>query len=78
MLSQMGRHPFRPAHLHFIIGQAFETLTTHIFDPDDPYLDTDAVFGVKENLIAKYIDRDPRGALRKNGKSPLISFLCLL
>ena len=45
MLSQMGRHPFRPAHLHFIIeAEGFETLTTHIFDPDDPYLHTDADF----------------------------------
>ena len=48
MLSQMGRHPFRPAHLHFIFeAEGFETLTTHIFDPDDPYLHTDAIFGVK-------------------------------
>ena len=48
MLSQMGRHPFRPAHLHFIFeAEGFETMTTHIFDPDDPYLHTDAIFGVK-------------------------------
>ncbi|MEK9978885.1 MAG: intradiol ring-cleavage dioxygenase [Paracoccaceae bacterium] len=66
MLSQMGRHPFRPAHLHFIIeAEGFETLTTHIFDPDDPYLHTDAVFGVKESLIAKYIDRTPKGSVQK-------------
>ena len=66
MLSQMGRHPFRPAHLHFIIeAEGFETLTTHIFDPDDPYLHTDAVFGVKESLTAKYIDRAPKGSVQK-------------
>ncbi len=66
MLSQMGRHPFRPAHLHFIIqAEGFETLTTHIFDPDDPYLHTDAVFGVKESLIAKYIDCTPKGSVQK-------------
>lgn len=33
---------------------AYETLTTHIFDPDDPYINSDAVFGVKESLLAKF------------------------
>ena len=66
MLSQMGRHPFRPAHLHFIIEtEGFEKLMTHIFDPDDRYLHTDAVFGMKESLIAKYIDRTPEGSVQK-------------
>ena len=57
MLARMGRHPFRPAHLHYIIeADGFETLTTHTFDPDDPYIHSDAVFGVKESLIAQYKD----------------------
>ena len=76
MLSQMGRHPFRPAHLHFIIeAEGFETLTTHIFDPDDPYLHTDAVFGVKESLIAKYIDRTPKGSVQKKWEVAFDFFL---
>ena len=55
MLGQLGRHPFRPAHLHYILeADGFETLVTHIFDPDDPYIHTDAVFGVKESLLAKF------------------------
>lgn len=37
---------------------AFETLTTHIFDPDDPYIDSDAVFGVKKSLLAKFVRVD--------------------
>ena len=58
----MGRHPYRPAHLHYIIeADGFETLTTHTFDPDDPYIDSDAVFGVKESLIANYVDKTPNG-----------------
>ena len=55
LLRQLGRHPFRPAHLHYILeAPGFETLTTHIFDPDDPYIDSDAVFGVKKSLMATF------------------------
>ncbi len=64
LLRALGRHPYRPAHLHYIIkAEGFETLTTHIFDPDDPYINSDAVFGVKESLLAKF-DRtdDPQRA----------------
>jgi hydroxyquinol 1,2-dioxygenase len=55
LLAALGRHPFRPAHLHYIISaDGFDTLTTHIFDPDDPYINSDAVFGVKQSLMAKF------------------------
>lgn len=55
MLKKLGRHPFRPAHLHYILeAPGFETLITHIFDPDDPYIHSDAVFGVKESLLARF------------------------
>ena len=55
LLRALGRHPYRPAHLHYIIkADGFETLTTHIFDPDDPYINSDAVFGVKESLLAEF------------------------
>lgn len=55
LLGKLGRHPYRPAHLHYIIkADGFETLTTHIFDPDDPYIESDAVFGVKESLLAEF------------------------
>ncbi|TBC88050.1 6-chlorohydroxyquinol-1,2-dioxygenase (plasmid) [Rhizobium leguminosarum] len=55
LLGALGRHPYRPAHLHYIIkARGFETLTTHIFDPDDPYIHSDAVFGVKESLLAQF------------------------
>ncbi|MEH6405260.1 MAG: dioxygenase, partial [Sneathiella sp.] len=47
MLDKLGRDPNRPAHLHFIVSaDGFEDITTHIFVPDDPYIHTDAVFGV--------------------------------
>lgn len=55
LLRRLGRHPFRPAHLHYIVSkEGFDELTTHIFDPDDEYLHSDAVFGVKESLIAEF------------------------
>ncbi|OJF92340.1 intradiol ring-cleavage dioxygenase [Pararhizobium antarcticum] len=55
MLGQLGRHPYRPAHLHYIIkAEGFEALVTHIFDPDDPYINSDAVFGVKESLLTEF------------------------
>lgn len=55
LLAALGRHPYRPAHLHYILeAKGFETLVTHIFDPDDPYIGSDAVFGVKQSLLAKF------------------------
>jgi len=45
----------RPAHIHFrIVADGFEMLTTHVFVAGDPFLDSDAVFGVKESLVAPF------------------------
>jgi len=55
MLVASGRHPWRPAHVHFIIRAAgFRPLITHIFRDPDPYLDSDAVFGVRSSLIGRF------------------------
>lgn len=55
LLTALGRHPYRPAHLHYILeADGFDRLVTHIFDPDDPYINSDAVFGVKESLLARF------------------------
>lgn len=55
LLRALGRHPYRPAHLHYILeAEGHDRLVTHIFDPDDPYIATDAVFGVKESLLATF------------------------
>ena len=55
LLAALGRHPYRPAHLHYIIkADGFQALTTHIFDPHDPYITSDAVFGVKASLLASF------------------------
>ena len=55
MLAAMGRSNIRPAHVHFIVRAAgYDDVVTHVFPPDCPYLDTDAVFGVKESLIGDF------------------------
>jgi catechol 1,2-dioxygenase len=55
LLVALGRHPFRPAHFHYILeADGYESLTPHIFDPYDPFIHSDAVFGVKESLMAKF------------------------
>ncbi|MEJ8857965.1 intradiol ring-cleavage dioxygenase [Variovorax robiniae] len=52
MLEAQGRHPFRPAHVHFMVAApGHETLVTHLFLADSDYLDSDVVFGVKDSLI---------------------------
>jgi hydroxyquinol 1,2-dioxygenase len=62
MLEAQGRHPWRPAHVHFMIEKpGFRKLVTHLFIDGDKYLDSDVVFGVKEELIVglKYYDGQP-------------------
>jgi protocatechuate 3,4-dioxygenase beta subunit len=52
MMNILGRHVYRPAHLHIqISAPGFEGLTTSLFFNGDPYLTSDAVFGVKTSLI---------------------------
>jgi hydroxyquinol 1,2-dioxygenase len=60
MLELTGRHPWRPAHIHMIIrAEGYRTLTTHIFDRDSDYLQTDAVFAVKSSLTREFVTRGP-------------------
>lgn len=55
MLAHLGRHPYRPAHMHFLVtAPGFQKLVTHTFVGGDTYLSSDAVFGVKETLIAPF------------------------
>jgi protocatechuate 3,4-dioxygenase beta subunit len=55
LLRAQGRHPYRPAHLHFLAYRpGFKTLITQVFVDDDQYLETDVVFGVTRHLIGKY------------------------
>ena len=54
MIIQTRRHPMRPAHVHFLVAApGYEPLITHVFIEGDKYLDSDVVFGVKDELVAK-------------------------
>ncbi len=60
ILRACGRHPWRPSHLHFIVkAPGYRTLVTEIFPDDDPYLDEDTVFGVREDLVMTYHEKAP-------------------
>lgn len=60
MLRATKRHPYRPAHVHFMISApGYETLITHVFVDGDQYLDSDAVFGVKNSLIREFPRHQP-------------------
>ena len=59
LLAATGRHPYRPAHLHYIVAApGHRPVTTHVFVADSPYLDSDAVFGVKESLVREVPEVD--------------------
>ena len=62
MLRHMERHPNRPGHIHMIVSAPGHLpVTTHLFVAGSEYLDSDAVFGMKESLVAQF-DRHPPGA----------------
>ena len=55
MLGHLGRHPYRPAHMHYLVtAPGFQKVVTHTFVGDDRYLDSDTVFGVKRSLVAPF------------------------
>jgi hydroxyquinol 1,2-dioxygenase len=55
MLNHLGRHPYRPAHMHYLVtAPGFQKLVTHTFVGGDVYLTSDAVFGVKNTLVAPF------------------------
>lgn len=64
MLLKLGRHPYRPAHTHMIVSApGCETVTTHLFVNGDPYLESDAVFAVKDSLVVDFVRHEPGVAL---------------
>jgi hydroxyquinol 1,2-dioxygenase len=60
LLASSNRSPMRPAHIHFMVtAPGYQAVTTHVFADGDPYLDSDAVFGVKSELIASLVRHQP-------------------
>jgi hydroxyquinol 1,2-dioxygenase len=63
MLDKMGRHPMRPGHIHMkVSAPGHATITTHLFAAGSPYIDSDAVFGVKESLVTAFTKHPPGAA----------------
>jgi len=64
MLRATGRHAWRPSHLHIIVkAEGYRTLVTELFPDDDPYLDQDAVFGVRDGIVMHYEPHQTRDDL---------------
>ncbi len=72
MLAATNRHPWRPAHVHFVVSApGYSPVTTHVFDSIDKYLDGDAVFGVKNSLITEFTEHKTKdAAAQKFGAEP--------
>lgn len=63
LLKAQSRHPYRPAHLHFMLAaKGHPTLVTHLFISGDRYLDSDVVFGVKDSLVVDLEHHKPGSA----------------
>jgi hydroxyquinol 1,2-dioxygenase len=68
MLRRTGRHEWRPAHIHFqVSAPGLRSVTTHVFVAGSPYLESDAVFGVKESLIHDFREVDDAAVAESYG-----------
>lgn len=72
LLEVAGRHNMRPAHIHFILSApGYQTVVSQIFSSDDAYLSDDAVFGVKDSLIADFeLCTEPETAAKYGKENP--------
>jgi catechol 1,2-dioxygenase len=77
LLRAMGRHPMRPAHIHYRVEAAgHRPVTTHVFVAGDEYLDSDAAFAVKEELVVDPVrDGDPEHAAAFGVGAPFADFV---
>ena len=77
LLRAMGRHPMRPAHVHYRVEAAgHRPVTTHVFVAGDEYLDSDAAFAVKEELVVDPVrDTDPDHAAAFGVEAPFADFV---
>ena len=69
LISRTAISHFRPAHIHFLINEpGFEPLITHLFQEGAEYLDSDVVFGTKQELVVRFEEREP-GPTPDGGRS---------
>lgn len=63
LLDKLRRHPYRPAHIHFMFEKpGYDSLITALYLRGDPYETSDAVFGVKESLLVDFHEVDKMNA----------------
>ena len=68
VLKATGRHPWRPAHIHFRLSHpGFQTLTTQLFVANDPWIDSDVVGAVKAPLVIDFVHHDDPAEIRARG-----------
>ena len=66
LLKATGRHPYRPAHIHFIVSaKGYQPVVTQVFADTDSYIKSDAVFGVKDSLVEHF---DKHGSTAEAGR----------
>jgi protocatechuate 3,4-dioxygenase beta subunit len=71
LLTASRRHPYRPAHIHVIVAAGGHLpVTTHVFVAGSPYLDSDAVFAVKQSLVRDFTEVDDPGEAARYGVDP--------
>ena len=64
MIRAQGRHGFRPAHIHFLIGApGYRELVTALYLRSDDHIDSDTVFGVTESLVTEITPHDPKSPI---------------
>jgi hydroxyquinol 1,2-dioxygenase len=72
MIRAQGRHGFRPAHIHFLIGApGYREVVTALYIAGDEHIESDTVFGVTDSLVAEVTPNDPDSPL---GALPSIRF----
>ncbi|KAA9158124.1 6-chlorohydroxyquinol-1,2-dioxygenase [Amycolatopsis acidicola] len=70
LLEATDRHPYRPAHIHFLVeAPGHKPLTTHMFVANSPYIDSDAVFAVKKSLVVDFRDTSDAALAERYGVS---------
>jgi len=70
LLAKLHRHPYRPAHMHFMFEKpSYDHLITALYLRGDPYETSDAVFGVKESLLVDFHPADSMTA-KQYGVAP--------
>jgi len=74
LLTALGRHPMRPAHVHLRVeADGYRPLTTHVFVAGDPYIGSDAAFAVKDALIVEPVPvEDPEAIRRRRTAGPFL------